>query len=617
MERITSDRGTRSLLTTSLGVFRSSWKPLVLTSIAFRLIAFIALTPLVTLLFRGLLAVSGNAVVSDQDILHFFLGPPGWCCLIFVGGIALAIVALEQAALMAVIHAASENRRIGATAALQFAAANAWPVIRLAARAIFRTVLAAAPFLAALGAVYFTLLRQYDINYYLKEKPPVFAVAVAIGAIIGIALITVLLRLFTGWFFALPLVIFENVGPASALSQSRKRAHGRRWALVLWIVGWAATMVVLSVVATGIVGLLGRMVVPRSTGSLRLLAMAIGITLLIAGVVNLVVSLLSETTFAAILVTLYRHLGRENDTDLPNPQLAHSSAEGYGIQLTPKRLLAWGAVGALVAFVIGALLLESVRLDDRVQIMAHRGSAKAAPENTLAAFRQAITDKADWIELDVQETADGQVVVFHDSDFMKLSRVNLKIWDATMDKLKEIDIGSWFAPQFSAERVPTLADVLNECRDRIRVNIELKYYGHDHQLEQRVADIVDAHDMASQVIAMSLNADGDESTPPEVESRAIDVHPRGRLKEIRRRFPGGQCGVCQSPIRPRRPRQRKTSLRLDGQRCSLHVRDDRLRCGWPDHRQARLGAIRARSALLHERAGTLAAAAVGNLWRAD
>ena len=99
-------------------------------------------------------------------------------------------------------------------------------------------------------------------------------------------------------------------------------------------------------------------------------------------------------------------------------------------------------------------MLESVRLDDRVQIMAHRGSAKAAPENTLAAFRQAITDKADWIELDVQETADGQVVVFHDSDFMKLSRVNLKIWDATMDKLKDIDIGSWFAPQFKRRTCP-------------------------------------------------------------------------------------------------------------------------------------------------------------------
>ena len=81
---------------------------------------------------------------------------------------------------------------------------------------------------------------------------------------------------------------------------------------MLWIVGWAVAMVVLSIIATAIVGMLGRMVVPRSTGSLHLLAAAIGITLLIAGIVNLVVSLLSETTFAAILFTLYRHLGRDN-----------------------------------------------------------------------------------------------------------------------------------------------------------------------------------------------------------------------------------------------------------------------------------------------------------------
>jgi glycerophosphoryl diester phosphodiesterase len=162
-------------------------------------------------------------------------------------------------------------------------------------------VLVAAPFLAALGIVYFTMLRRYDINYYLKQKPPVFFFAVAIGGVIGVALIAMLLRIATGWFFALPLVIFENVRPASALSQSRERAHGRRWTLVALDRRLGAAMVVLSVVATGIVGILGRMVVPKSTGSLDRLAAAIGITLLMAGVVNLAVSLLSETTFAAIL----------------------------------------------------------------------------------------------------------------------------------------------------------------------------------------------------------------------------------------------------------------------------------------------------------------------------
>ncbi len=92
-----------------------------------------------------------------------------------------------------------------------------------------------------------------------------------------------------------------------------------------------------------------------------------------------------------------------------------------------------------------------------MQIMAHRGASVAAPENTMAAFRQAIDDGADWIEIDVQETADGEVVVSHDSDFMKLSGNPLKIWDAKLDDLSDIDIGTWVDPKYSDERVPTLS----------------------------------------------------------------------------------------------------------------------------------------------------------------
>jgi glycerophosphoryl diester phosphodiesterase len=91
---------------------------------------------------------------------------------------------------------------------------------------------------------------------------------------------------------------------------------------------------------------------------------------------------------------------------------------------------------------------------------------------------------------------------------MKLSGVDLKIWDATLDRLKDIDVGSWMSPEFKGERVPTLGQVLDACNGKIRVNIELKYYGHDQQLEQRVAEIVDSREMASQVMTMSLNMDG-------------------------------------------------------------------------------------------------------------
>jgi glycerophosphoryl diester phosphodiesterase len=125
----------------------------------------------------------------------------------------------------------------------------------------------------------------------------------------------------------------------------------------------------------------------------------------------------------------------------------------------------------------------------------------------MSAFRQAIADGTDWIELDVQETADGEVVVFHDSDFMKLAGDTRKIWDVTLADLQQIDIGSRFSPAFKEERVPALGDVLDLCKGRVGVVIELKYYGHDQRLEERVARLVEERGMASHVALMSLELD--------------------------------------------------------------------------------------------------------------
>jgi len=90
------------------------------------------------------------------------------------------------------------------------------------------------------------------------------------------------------------------------------------------------------------------------------------------------------------------------------------------------------------------MLLERIDADSDVAIIGHRGAAGSRPENTMAAVERAIADGADWVEVDVQETADGEVVVVHDSDFMKAAGISLKDWDATLQNLAGIDIGSRF-----------------------------------------------------------------------------------------------------------------------------------------------------------------------------
>ena len=113
---------TRSLIGNVLHDFRSSWKPLALTDVAFKITAFVVLTPLVALLFRVLIATSGSAVMSDMDILFFFLGPVGWFCIIFIGSLWLGVVALEQTSLMGIIGATMASQHVGVFGALRFAA---------------------------------------------------------------------------------------------------------------------------------------------------------------------------------------------------------------------------------------------------------------------------------------------------------------------------------------------------------------------------------------------------------------------------------------------------------------------------------------------------------------
>jgi len=93
-------------------------------------------------------------------------------------------------------------------------------------------------------------------------------------------------------------------------------------------------------------------------------------------------------------------------------------------------------------------------------VIAHRGASGEAPENTLAAFRLAWIQGADGVEMDVHLSGDGQVLVHHDADTRRTAGVDLTLAETPAEQLRRLDVGSWKAPCFHGERIPTLAEVL-------------------------------------------------------------------------------------------------------------------------------------------------------------
>src|SRR5690242_9247535 len=109
------------------------------------------------------------------------------------------------------------------------------------------------------------------------------------------------------------------------------------------------------------------------------------------------------------------------------------------------------------------------------RIIAHRGSPKAAPENTLASFRQAAKEGAKWIEFDAALTSDARVIVFHDDFLDRTSDGTGLMAETPFEVVKNLDAGSWFSPTFAGEMVPTLEEVIDLCAELdLGLNMELK-----------------------------------------------------------------------------------------------------------------------------------------------
>lgn len=110
------------------------------------------------------------------------------------------------------------------------------------------------------------------------------------------------------------------------------------------------------------------------------------------------------------------------------------------------------------------------------EVIAHRGASGTRPENTMTAFHRAVTVGAHMIELDVQLTRDGHVIVIHDSSLERTTSGRGDVRQMTLAEVRVVSAGypERFGSEWAGERVPTLAEALALLRDRARAMIEIK-----------------------------------------------------------------------------------------------------------------------------------------------
>jgi glycerophosphoryl diester phosphodiesterase len=177
----------------------------------------------------------------------------------------------------------------------------------------------------------------------------------------------------------------------------------------------------------------------------------------------------------------------------------------------------------------------------RPLVVAHRGASASAPENTLPAVRLAVAMRVDLVEVDVQLTGDGHLVVVHDTTLARTTdvarrlpgRAPWRVAEHTLAEVRGLDAGSWFSPTYAGVRVPTLHEVLTSLRGGTGLLLEVKAPAEHPGIAEALATALDGWPPVRaqgtpRVVVQSFDPDFMErfhALAPEVPAGLLVEHP--------------------------------------------------------------------------------------------
>lgn len=519
--------GCAAILGEALGRLRATPLRFLGEWLLIRVLAAAVIAPLASWATNWMIARTGRYVVANEDIVRFVLTPLGVAVLALAAGVTVVSLSMARAGTLLIAWrddrqgpARFRQRRVGAIAHGVVGAARRMSTIAwLAARQIAVLALVSAPLVAVMAVVAWLVMRDVDKYWLVTTRPTRFWIGVLALAPCAIALAALAGLRLLRWSIALPLCILEAQRPAAAMRESARVLRGRLPLVAATRGAWFAAVAAVTAALMAVVLLLSELALARELGSLTLTAVAAGVAMLAHAVVLTAEGMVAGVGDTLLVYALWRRLSPGAAGVLARPE---GSDEGASATAVPGAAMRWviPAGAAFAAFVAAAASVGIVASVDRpisVELTAHRGASRVAPENTRASILEAIRLGADRVEIDVMLTQDGALVLFHDIDLRRIANDPRRIAETTLSEIQQLDVGSWFDPAFAAERAPTLDQVLTMIEEigatdsgrpgGTPLNIELKTRGDDDLLARRVAETLRRHgDVASIVTSLSTRA---------------------------------------------------------------------------------------------------------------
>jgi len=483
-------------------VLQLNSREIVLFEVVYRILFAVCVVSLNTRLFSFAIKKAGYSYLTAKNLLGFLLQPWSLIILAVIAFFLIFYVFFEVCILFAAFQASERGERLKMRVLLLRGARNLYGVVK---RREVYCIFLALFFVVTSGMLYLypaagRMKAIKDVIKGLESMPRLFH-SLQIG-FFGIILYQI------PKVFVLPFMILDGKEWREAKECSRTlwRKHP------VFITVSSFLLCIFIAVAAKVVIYIGTLVAAWIIGTFVDKSIQLAMVLTVFEWLQLLVivlkSIITMLFCMAYIVGMYYQYRDELDME---PELVMSFEEEQR-QLENNKWTTKILAGILVSFfliiiydVVSNGVYYAKRMLQETQITAHRGSSAEAPENTMPAFELAIAQLADYIELDVQETREGEIIILHDKIFKRTTGVNLSPWNLTYEAVLSLDAGSYMGEEFAGTYVPTLAEVLELCQGNTMLNIELKNNGHDDTLVEDVVALIEDYHFENQCMLTSTS----------------------------------------------------------------------------------------------------------------
>lgn len=493
----------RQILKKTWAVIRYNMGSLLLFETGYRIAVFFLVMQLVQVTVDFSLKQQNFSYLTAENYTKFLLSPLSVLFLLLILLLILLFFLIEVSALLSCFFHSYQKRKLYASDILIEGVRRTFAFLRHSRGSWILCAAFSAPFLAVYFIIrevsYIQVLEFTARQIYKTIKPP-------ICLYLGMGILLLISFLFV---FALPYCILEKEKSRDGFREGIRLLAGQ-WKKILsgftilhagMLLFIGAVYLLCMAIMTGIVAVwkVGDGKISAVLAYSDYINMGLGI---FAGAVQLICSL----AFVYMIYARF-HVQPKEEVALYSIMKTYAWFSKIGRRRAAAILTALfvlfegGYLGVLAS--THDTVLDSLSTD--LGITAHRGGARKAPENTKSALQYTIDCEADYAEIDVQETKDGELILLHDNSLKRTAGVNKNVWEMTLAQVEKLDAGASFHKKFRGEKIPTLDEVLKFCEGRLDLNIEIKYNGKNKGIVNKVIRCIKENQFENHCVVTSMN----------------------------------------------------------------------------------------------------------------